>query len=78
MPVSPRAVILERSGPAFLLESAAGTKPVKVTLYATRSWDYGVVRFSINGTPAGEDVDLFSGERGKALADAIKAVREAP
>ena len=37
-----------------------------VTVHATRSWDYGVVRFSVNGeaSPVGE-VDLFSGSRGR-------------
>lgn len=38
------------------------------TIYATRSWDYGIVRFSVNGEPAGEDIDLFSGERGKVIS----------
>lgn len=38
-----------------------------VTLYATKSWDYGVVRFSLNGQPAGRGgaIDLWSGEKGK-------------
>ena len=44
-----------------------GKKRVEVTLYATKSWDYGIVRFTVNGSPATEDVDLFSGERGKAV-----------
>jgi hypothetical protein len=37
----------------------------RITLFATRSWDYGIVRFSINGEPAVESIDLFSGESGK-------------
>lgn len=40
-------------------------KPVKVALHATKSWDYGVVRFSIDGKQAGKDIDLFSGGQGK-------------
>ena len=35
-------------------------RPHKITIYATRSWDYGMVRFSVNGQRAGEDVDLFN------------------
>ena len=34
--------------------------PQKVTLYGTRSWDYGILRFSINGKPAGKDYDAWS------------------
>lgn len=36
----------------------------KISLHATRSWDYGIVRVSINGTPVGEPIDLFSGRAG--------------
>jgi D-arabinan exo alpha-(1,3)/(1,5)-arabinofuranosidase (non-reducing end) len=39
--------------------------PRKVTLHATKSWDYGIVQFSINGKKAGEPVDLCSGEKNK-------------
>lgn len=39
---------------------AAESRPQRVTIYATRSWDYGIVRFSVNGQRAGEDVDLFN------------------
>lgn len=35
--------------------------PCKLTLYATKSWDYGVIRFSVNGQRVGDDVDLFNG-----------------
>jgi hypothetical protein len=35
----------------------------KVIVHATKSWDYGIVRFSVNGTPAGQEVDLYSGAR---------------
>ncbi|MCL4741694.1 MAG: DUF2961 domain-containing protein [Phycisphaerales bacterium] len=36
----------------------------KIALHATRSWDYGIVRVSVNGTPVGEPIDLFSGRAG--------------
>jgi hypothetical protein len=40
--------------------------PQSITLYATKSWDYGIVRFSINGKPAEcGDVDLYSGAHGR-------------
>jgi hypothetical protein len=40
--------------------------PQSITLYATRSWDYGILRFSINGKPAAcGDIDLYSGARGR-------------
>jgi hypothetical protein len=38
---------------------AAESGPQKVTLYATKSWDYGILRFSINGKPAGKDFDAY-------------------
>jgi len=38
--------------------------PVRLTLFATKSWDYGILRFAVNGQPAGEDLDSFSGGRG--------------
>jgi hypothetical protein len=38
--------------------AAAG--PHKVTLYGTTSWDYGTLRFSINGQAAGKDYDAWS------------------
>lgn len=41
-----------------------GDTPVKVTLYATKSWDYGIVRFSVNGKPIEGEFDLFSGQDG--------------
>ena len=31
-----------------------------ITIYGTRSWDYGIVRFTVNGKPAGEDVDFYN------------------
>jgi hypothetical protein len=39
-----------------------------VTVYATRGGDYGIVRFSVNDVPCGEDVDLFSGENMKCAS----------
>jgi hypothetical protein len=44
-----------------------GAGPRRVIVYATRSWDYGIVRFSVNGTRAGDDVDLFN-TAGRAVA----------
>ncbi len=35
-------------------------KPVRLCLHVTRSYDFGIVRFSLNGKPAGEDVDLYA------------------
>lgn len=37
-----------------------GARPRKVTLYGTRSFDYGTLRFSVNGQPAGKDYDAYS------------------
>jgi hypothetical protein len=45
---------------------AEGSQPVNVTIYGTKSWDYGIVRFSVNGKQAVER-DLYSGQHGKAL-----------
>ena len=39
---------------------ATGDQPKDVTLYATKSWDYGILRFSVNGQPAGKDYDAFN------------------
>lgn len=50
---------------------ATGTaKRFKVTLYPTKSWDYGVVRFTVNGQKAGKDTDLFSGGQGRCAPGA--------
>lgn len=42
--------------------------PHRLVIHATKSWDYGIVRFSVNGTPASGDagtgIDLFSGRSG--------------
>jgi hypothetical protein len=45
-------------------------KPVTVVVHATRSWDYGIVRFSLNGKRAGGeggDIDLFN-DKARAVA----------
>jgi hypothetical protein len=34
-------------------------QPRRVTVYGTKSRDYGIVRFSINGTPVGKDFDGY-------------------
>jgi Protein of unknown function (DUF2961) len=46
---------------------AEGSQPVRVTLYATKSWDYGIVQFSVNGRECGGPFDLFSGEAGRVV-----------
>jgi hypothetical protein len=38
---------------------APGPEARRLFLYATRSWDYGVLRFTVNGEPAGPDHDLY-------------------
>jgi hypothetical protein len=37
-----------------------GPGPRRVEVHATRSWDYGVVRFLVNGRRCGPDLDLFN------------------
>jgi arylsulfatase A-like enzyme len=39
---------------------AASPVAEKLTLHATRSYDFGIVRFSVNGKPAGAKVDLYA------------------
>jgi len=41
---------------------AEGSGPRKVEVFATRSWDYGIVSFSINGKPTDVEVDLLDDE----------------
>jgi len=41
---------------------APDASPRRLVIYATRSWDYAIVQFSVNGTPAGAPVDLCSGQ----------------
>ncbi len=43
----------------------AGT--FEVIAYLTKSWDYGIFKFAVNGTPAARDIDLFSGRPGKCV-----------
>ncbi|MGE3107459.1 MAG: glycoside hydrolase family 172 protein [Phycisphaerales bacterium] len=47
----------------FVEITAPAAAKSRVLLYATRSWDYGIVRVSVNGARAGEDLDLCSGKR---------------
>ena len=49
----------------------ADDKPRKIILHATRSYDYGVVRFTVNGQPAGKEVDFHHPEA--ALADPVES-----
>lgn len=44
----------------FRIPAAAGGR---LLLHATRSWDYGIVRVTVNGKPSGPDLDLCSGKR---------------
>ncbi|WP_372721823.1 DUF2961 domain-containing protein, partial [Novipirellula sp.] len=39
---------------------AASDGAEKLTLYATKSRDFGILRFSVNGKPAGVEVDLYA------------------
>ena len=41
---------------------AAEPGPKKVTLYGTTSWDYGILRFSINGKRVEKDFDAYTKE----------------
>ncbi|MFG0284880.1 MAG: glycoside hydrolase family 172 protein [Phycisphaerales bacterium JB039] len=41
---------------------APSAEPVKVIVYGTKSWDYGIVRFTVNGGEARE-VDLYNAEQ---------------
>ena len=43
-----------------LLIPAAQPGPKKILLYATKSWDYGIVRFSINGQAVEKDYDAYN------------------
>ncbi|MFO0962215.1 MAG: glycoside hydrolase family 172 protein [Phycisphaerales bacterium] len=49
----------------LLVPAPAG--PCSVRLFATKSWDYGVVRFAVDGVEAGKPVDLCSGMQGRVL-----------
>ncbi len=59
------------NGASVELEIPAPTKePHKLTLYATRSWDYGILKITVNGNPAvgdaGSRLDMYSGQQGLA------------
>ena len=55
-----RFVQATKAGDFLLLQVPVGDeRPRKVTLYATKSYDYGIVRFSINGQAAGNDFDGY-------------------
>lgn len=41
---------------------AASPVAESLTLYATRSWDFGILKFSVNGKAAGAKVDLYAGK----------------
>ena len=41
---------------------ATGAQPSKVTIYGTKSYDYGILRFTINGQPAEKDYDAYAPE----------------
>ncbi len=56
---------VKAKGPGAVIELAVpveGDAPVRVLLYATRSWDYGIVQFSVNGAECGGPFDLLSGQ----------------
>lgn len=40
----------------------ADDKPHKLVLHATRSHDYGILRFAVNGQPVGKEVDFYHPE----------------
>lgn len=61
------------AGPGSAVEielPAPGTAAQRLTLYATRSWDYGIVKITVNGSAAqgaaGTGLDLYSGQQGVA------------
>ncbi len=43
------------------LKVPAGPGKHKVTVHGTRSWDYAIIQFALNGTDAGAPVDFYSG-----------------
>lgn len=40
--------------------AAKDKEPANLTLHATKSYDYGILRFTINGQKAGDEIDLFA------------------
>ncbi len=57
---------------------AKGETPRKLTLHATKSWDYGTVSISVNGIVAAANIDLFSGEKGKVIPTEIDLGEHTP
>jgi len=58
-------LFVRAKGPGDFVElkfPVAEPGPKKVTLYATTSWDYGILRFSINGKPAEKEWDACTKE----------------
>jgi hypothetical protein len=54
---------IQGTGPGAFVEieiPTPGDAPVGVSIYATRSWDYGIVRFSVDGKQVGADLDLYN------------------
>ncbi|MBC7773643.1 MAG: DUF2961 domain-containing protein, partial [Pyrinomonadaceae bacterium] len=43
-------------------------KPVKVILHATKSWDYGIVQFAVDGNQLGKPLDFFNDKAHDAAA----------
>jgi hypothetical protein len=52
----------------FVELAIPASKRSRVTLYATRSWDYAAVTFSAWGRDLGKPIDLASGAQGKVIA----------
>ena len=48
----------------------ADDKPHKLILHATRSYDYGVIRFTVNGLEAAKEIDFYHAE--PSLADPVE------
>lgn len=52
-----------RVGDAVALHlDAPDERPRRILMYATRSWDYGIVQPFVNAVPAGDPIDLFNTE----------------
>lgn len=43
----------------------------KLTLHATKAVDYGILRFSVNGKPAGAKVDLYFGKKATSCGPVV-------
>ncbi len=54
-------VVAKKAGDFIELEiPVPDSQPRKVILYGTRSYDYGILRFKIDGQPAGPDYDAYA------------------